>query len=30
MADHMKKVQSGNPLVVPAQARNAFIDAAKD
>jgi len=30
MADHMKKVQSGNPLVIPAQAYNAFIDAAKD
>ena len=30
MSDHMKKVQSGDPLVVPAQAYNAFIDAAKD
>jgi len=30
MADHMKKVQSGNPLVIPAQAYNAFIDAAVD
>jgi len=30
MSDHMKKVQSGDPLVVPAQAYNAFVDAAKD
>ena len=28
--DHMMKVQSGSPLVIPAQAYNAFIDAAKD
>jgi len=28
--DSMMKVQSGNPLVIPAQAYNAFIDAAKD
>ena len=28
--DNMKKVRSGDPLVVPAQAYNAFIDAAKD
>jgi len=30
MSDPLKKVQSGDPLVVPAQAYNAFIDAAKD
>ena len=30
MADHMQKVRSGNPLVIPAQAYNAFIDAAED
>jgi len=30
IADHMKKVQTGDPLVVPAQAYNAFVDAAKD
>jgi len=30
MSDHMKKVQSGDPLVIPAQAYNAFVDAAKD
>jgi hypothetical protein len=30
MSDHMKKVQSGDPLVIPAQAYNTFVDAAKD
>ena len=30
MGDAMKKVRTGDPLVVPAQAYNAFIDAAKD
>jgi len=30
MSDPMKKVQSGDPLVIPAQAYNAFVDAAKD
>lgn len=30
VSDPMKKVQSGNVLVIPAQARNTFIDVAKD
>jgi hypothetical protein len=30
MGDHLKKVQSGDPLVVPAATWNAFIDAAED
>ena len=30
VADAFKKVQAGQPLVVPAQAYNAFVDAAKD
>jgi hypothetical protein len=30
MSDQMKKVQSGDPLSIPAQAYNAFIDAARD
>ena len=30
MGNYLSKVQSGDPLVVPAQAYNAFIDAAKD
>jgi len=30
MGDHLKKVQSGDPLVIPAQTFNAFVDAAFD
>ena len=30
MSDPLKKVRTGDPLVVPAQAYNAFIDAARD
>lgn len=30
MSDNMKKVRSGDPLVIPAPAYNAFIDAAQD
>lgn len=30
MGDHLRKVQSGSPLVIPAAAYNAFIDAAVD
>lgn len=30
MGDHLKKVQSGDPMVIPAQTFNAFVDAAFD
>jgi len=29
MGDHLKKVQSGDPLVIPARAYNSFIDVAR-
>lgn len=28
MADHMRKVRPGDPLVIPAKAYNAFVEAA--
>ena len=30
MGDHLKKVQTGDPLRIPARAYNAFVDAARD
>ena len=30
MGDHLKKVKTGDPLVIPAQAFNSFVDAAND
>ncbi len=30
MGDTLKKVQPGDPLVIPAQTFNTFVDAAKD